>query len=181
MEQIVVTLCANILKFLMRALEWYQESKLKHLLHSITRPPELRYKDLLTTISSLSHNMAETARICSYAEQRDMHSTLDQSAKSIRRLFERIENIETELFNLNTTVMINTRQNIPENHLKRLVNDTAVVTIPDPIKAWRTSLFLASRSMKSTYKIQFWLDPKIQQWNQCSESSLVIIMLRTYT
>jgi hypothetical protein len=54
---------AHILRFLLRALRWYQESKLSHMVHAITRPAELRYDDLLEKISFLSRNITETVSI----------------------------------------------------------------------------------------------------------------------
>ncbi|RYC62791.1 hypothetical protein CHU98_g3423 [Xylaria longipes] len=47
-----------------------------HMLHAITRPAELRYNDLLATISSLSQSLTENALDSSHAEQRDMHTDI---------------------------------------------------------------------------------------------------------
>lgn len=72
-RSLVVAIYVNILKFLVRALRWYQESKFMHMVHAITRPTELSYDDILQTISSLARSLSDAAMVSSQAEQRDMH------------------------------------------------------------------------------------------------------------
>jgi hypothetical protein len=47
MRHTVAMLYARIIKFFHRAMVWYMESKIKHMITSITRPIALRYKDLM--------------------------------------------------------------------------------------------------------------------------------------
>lgn len=54
---------------------WCNESKFQHVYHSLTRPYELRYNDLLERISSYSDDIIELAAIGSQAELRIMHNT----------------------------------------------------------------------------------------------------------
>lgn len=76
----VASLYAFILRFLIRARDWYEEGKVHHFIHSITRPVELRYNDLLErTIDQL----AETGQL---VEFRDMHKKIEQTSTMMERL-----------------------------------------------------------------------------------------------
>jgi hypothetical protein len=48
-----------------------------HIIHSITRPAELRYKDLIESIAECSQNISQLAVYSSHAEQRIVHQKLD--------------------------------------------------------------------------------------------------------
>ncbi|KEZ40094.1 hypothetical protein SAPIO_CDS9108 [Scedosporium apiospermum] len=61
MREAVGKLYANLLRFFIRAHEWCEEGRLRHLLHSITRPVELRYKDLLDDIDYTSRHISQLA------------------------------------------------------------------------------------------------------------------------
>ena len=76
MKQAVADLYAYILRFLIRAQNWYQESKLLHALHSFTRPAELRYADLIEEIEACTRTVDRLASAGAQAEQRDMHLKL---------------------------------------------------------------------------------------------------------
>ncbi len=45
-RKIIVAIYANVLRFLLRAFSWYQESKAMHVMHAFTGPAELRYHDI---------------------------------------------------------------------------------------------------------------------------------------
>jgi hypothetical protein len=76
MTKAVEELYSYILKFLMRAYDWYNEGKIRHIIHSITQPPELRYKDLLEDIRASSRSIDQVAVAASQAELREMHIKL---------------------------------------------------------------------------------------------------------
>ena len=78
MKQAVAELYANIIQFFLRAQKWYQEGKIRHAIHSITRPVELRYNDLIEGIEECSSNLDKLAWAGSQAEQRDMHSEIKE-------------------------------------------------------------------------------------------------------
>ena len=76
MKQAVADLYAYILRFLIRAQGWYQESGLLHALHSFTRPAELRYADIIEEIEACTRTVDSLASAGAQAEQRDMHLKL---------------------------------------------------------------------------------------------------------
>lgn len=71
----VESLYAAILEFLLIAHAWCNESKLRHIYHSFTRPHELHYKDLLERIADCTNNISELANVGSHTEIRVMHAT----------------------------------------------------------------------------------------------------------
>ena len=76
MKQAVADLYAYILRFLIRAQGWYQESRILHALHSFTRPAELRYADIIEEIEACTRTVDSLASAGAQAEQRDMHLKL---------------------------------------------------------------------------------------------------------
>ena len=78
MKQVVAELYAHIMRFFIRARGWYQESKLLHMLHSLTRPVELRYADLKEEIETRARIVDGLASAGAQAEQRDMHLKIEK-------------------------------------------------------------------------------------------------------
>ncbi len=85
MKHAVSELYSYLLKFFIRAHDWYQESTLHHILHSITRPAELRYRDLIHKIDECSRNINRLAVSGAQAEQRDMHKKLEVALSRLER------------------------------------------------------------------------------------------------
>lgn len=89
MEKSLRQLYVHILRFLVRAHDWYKEGTFKHIVHSITRPIELRYDDLLQNIAQSSRAIEQLASSGHHAEFRDMHNEIDTTLKhSTRQLTE---------------------------------------------------------------------------------------------
>jgi hypothetical protein len=76
MKVAIEELYAYILRFFIWAHDWYTEGKFRHLIHSITRPAELRYQDLLEIIAECSRNIDQFAVAGTQVELRDMHKKL---------------------------------------------------------------------------------------------------------
>jgi hypothetical protein len=178
---------AHILRFLLRALRWYQESKLSHMVHAITRPAELRYDDLLEKISFLSRNITEWALVISHAEQRDLHGKVQQhlSAQyamqlSIGQLTTLVLQIKESLVTesvLSASARIEVRQTLSEIQLSQFLAFLSANILLDATRAYQGSVFLRNRrrGKGSNTGRAFWLNAKIQFWNRCQSSSLVII------
>ena len=192
---------AYILKFLMRALRWYQESKLSHMLHSITRPAELRYDDLLEKISSLSRSLTDLASSSSHAEQRDMHTKVQQLISSHMEAHSAIQNIASKQLEaqitmnhlaslviqlkdsvsteqcINASARIEFRQSLSEIQLAQFMSFLSTNISLDPTRTFQASLFMRNRRrrVKGQPGPLFWLDRKLQNWNNNSNSSLIMI------
>ena len=78
MKRAIAQLYAYIIRFLIRAKDWFEENWLKHLWHSMSRPVELRFTGLISDIESLSEAVNQLAMSGSRAEQREMHNKVDK-------------------------------------------------------------------------------------------------------
>lgn len=84
MRAAVTDLYAIILRFLIRARDWYEEGKLKHFVHSITRPVELRYQDLLEQITDSTRAIEHLATVGHQAEFRDMRIQMQMNFDDVQ-------------------------------------------------------------------------------------------------
>ncbi|RDW58186.1 hypothetical protein BP6252_13597 [Coleophoma cylindrospora] len=142
MKGIIVGLYAHVLRFLLRAFRWYQESRIKHALHAITRPAELRYDDLLKKISSLSDSMKDLALASSHVEQRDLHMKIRQYASgqlvmqtSIDRLTAIVLELQSSVSTENTinaSARIKLHQSLSEIQLVQFIDLLSVSVALDP-------------------------------------------------
>ncbi|KAK5199093.1 hypothetical protein LTR99_001133 [Exophiala xenobiotica] len=76
MKNAVTTIYTWILRFLIRALKWYEEGKIRHALNAVIKPAALQYDDVMSGIRHSCHLMSNRASASSLAEQRDMHEKL---------------------------------------------------------------------------------------------------------
>lgn len=84
----VSMLYAHIMRLLIRAWKFYHESKLMHVLHSVTRPAALRYDDLLKSIQKDAESVRRLAMMNSQEEVRSVHD-------DVRDLREKLETVIT--------------------------------------------------------------------------------------
>ncbi|KAL7906380.1 hypothetical protein GGI35DRAFT_470994 [Trichoderma velutinum] len=186
-KQVIIAIYVHILKFLLRVLRWYRESKMIHVLQAIARPTEQRYGDLLASISSLSDTMSKIALDSSHAEQRDMHACISQimheqklTRENIKELITAVSDMKLSIVTeqgINASARIEFRQRLSEVQLMQLLGQLSVASLSDPIKAFQLLLFMSKRRQpKSSIKeAAFWLDSRIQKWNKSKDSSLVIM------
>ncbi|RMJ18944.1 hypothetical protein CDV36_001359 [Fusarium kuroshium] len=87
----VESLYAAILEFLLIAHAWCNESKFRHMYHSLTRPHELRYRDLLERIASCTNDINELADVGSHTEIRVMHASHTSKLDEIIQALEESE------------------------------------------------------------------------------------------
>ncbi|KAK7937365.1 uncharacterized protein PG986_014233 [Apiospora aurea] len=187
LRQIITKIYAQILRFLVRALGWYQESKFMHVVHSVTRPAELRYDDILASISSLSRDMSDMAIVSGHIEQRDMHTEIKSQIlgqeninMSLERLTELVLEIRASMAAeriLHEGARMEVRQQLSEVQLVQFLDHVKVAQMPDPINSFQASLFLSKkrRTRPSARGPAFWLEDKVQRWNQSYTSSLVAV------
>jgi hypothetical protein len=119
MQKTIATLYALIMKFLLRALEWYEQSTLSRAIQSFTRPAALRYDDLIQDIEHTSKKVDQLSVAGSQAEQRDMHYKLqevhDQQVHLHDHLAEKLRIMHFELQKI-ASVVQQTHQSQLANH-----------------------------------------------------------------
>ncbi|KAK1635255.1 hypothetical protein BDP81DRAFT_47531 [Colletotrichum phormii] len=119
MRVAVENLYSCILEFLLIAHSWCKESKLRHFVHSFTRPRKLQYDDLLQRISIASDNITELAAVGSQAELRDMHTAHSGKLKGILSALEDAEKSHQQQLDGLTQLVSGLRVS-NERHEKRL-------------------------------------------------------------
>lgn len=197
MKQTIAMLYAHIMKFLIRALEWYEESRLARALLAITKPAALRYDDILRDIQKATRKVAEVAVASSQAEQRDMHEELleltagveiiqksmsmgyDAHAdthEQLRILTAMVQQLQKDMMS-KITPPPNINVNIAEAQVQ--INLTVIASICqiDHQLILQASIFLRDkrRSMSRLRCKPFWVSPQLQTWNSTAKSSLLTI------
>lgn len=198
MQQAVALLYAHIVRFLIRALEWFEEGKLAHTLHSITRPASLRYDDLIKEIQRDTQSITSHAVASSQVEQRDMHNEI----RAIRNLADvavvRNQNEQQDLRNklcaltamvvqlresiafdqsVNASARIEFRNTLTEIQLTQALAIISSHCNIDHKSNLRASIFLRDRH-RFTFRSKnacFWTSPKLRDWNSSSVSSTILL------
>ncbi|KAI1329013.1 hypothetical protein F5Y16DRAFT_367168 [Xylariaceae sp. FL0255] len=91
MRQALESLYSCILEFLLMAHNWCNESRIQHIVHSLTRPHELRYGELLRRITDCSENILELAALGSQAEIRTIRKVQESEMGDIFAALEAAE------------------------------------------------------------------------------------------
>ncbi|KAF4634159.1 hypothetical protein G7Y89_g3948 [Cudoniella acicularis] len=91
MKHTVAMLYACVIRFLHRAMCWYKEGKLKHMVSAFTRPASLRFKDLVEEISELSNRADKLAAASAHAELRDLHATHSATKVTVNELHDNLK------------------------------------------------------------------------------------------
>ena len=73
MQDAVSLVYAKILEFIVKAVRWYKEGKLKHSVSSIVKPFSLSFKPIIDEITDRSRRVDELASAASKAEIRSLH------------------------------------------------------------------------------------------------------------
>jgi len=76
MKRALAEIYAHTIRFFIRAHDWFSQNKLLRAIHSVTRPKELRYDDIIDEITTATNHFRNLAVTASQAEQRDMHMLL---------------------------------------------------------------------------------------------------------
>ena len=184
MKSAVATLYAYIIKFCQRAVGWYTEGKLKHVLTSITRPSALRFKDIVEEIAECSRRVDNLAVASAQAEQRDMHLLLQRVERMMIGQGEPFINfLNLSLICLTANQSINleshldTNRRVCEIQFSQILTFTASTTLLDPEESFRYSIAMSNRrrSRRINDSDPIWKSPKMQAWASARGSSLTMI------
>jgi len=78
MRDAVARLYAVIMRFITRSVRWYQQSRIKHILTSITSPWSLDYEPELREVEQHARSIDKLAQSSSQAELREAHFQIHQ-------------------------------------------------------------------------------------------------------
>ncbi|RGP66303.1 hypothetical protein FSPOR_6681 [Fusarium sporotrichioides] len=188
-RQAVSNLYANIVRFFIRAHEWCQEGALRHLLHSITRPPELRYQDLLEDITADSREIDQLAAACARVEIRDISLKInsivakldsfqsDSSGAVIptnQDIIARLDSLQA----LHSGALLDTNQRLSDLQFSQIMSYIQDGKLGDPLEAFRYNVSVQIRHDRvRIYETtnEFWQSPKLQVWSTAPESRVAIV------
>ncbi|KAM3086699.1 hypothetical protein ACMFMG_000822 [Clarireedia jacksonii] len=172
MSELVAIIYSQIIRFVIRAINWYKEGKLKHILTSITRPYALRFKDLLDDLATSSRQLDQLAVAAAMMEQRDMH--LEQ--KVSHQILLEVRNMIQANHGLNMTSLLDTNKRVCDIQVSQILAFTASSTLQPP----ETTRKLCS-AMRNRRRFQhgvssfFAASPKLQEWSSMKNSSHISI------
>jgi len=78
MKLALAEIYAHTIRFFVRAQDWLSQNTFMRVVHSVTRPRELRYDDIIEDISMATTHFRNVAVTASQAEQREMHILLTE-------------------------------------------------------------------------------------------------------
>lgn len=190
MREYMIMLNAQIIKFLTVSLSWFKESRALHILHSVTRPPQIQYNDLVEKIGILSQTISTAAQLSSFAEQRDMHSVMKNIMSKQESLEDKVDDkftkisqelceVKTALVTaqtLNSSAQVSMQQQLSQLQLMSFINNLSLNVTLDPTKSLQMYFFARKRQdARQADGSAFWLASKMQNWNSSIASSLLMI------
>ncbi len=189
MKRSVAQLYAHLMEFFTMAWQWYQEGPMKHMLHSITQPASIRYKDILNDIEECSRRIDQWAVSSAQAEIRDMH-TLQQNVqmdvqdtngllqkynKAVSGVMEVVLAIPPQLSQL-LEGQLDTNQRVSDLQLSQMLTHTANSLLADPETSYRFGVLTRNKHQRGLIRTpRFWLSPRLKDWTTSKSSSLIIV------
>lgn len=194
-------LYAHILRFLVRALKYYEESRLIRAIHSITRPAALRYQDLISLIRRDAETVRKHAAVSSQAEIRAIHDRIARFSSQMEKDTNQAQAERADVhLKLNTleNLVTQVRQTLEFHHaiqssaqvqIRTVLSDVqmrqALSMVASQCTIDHRSLFQSSLQMvdtrgafrqKSKHNVAaFWTSPKLQQWSSAATSSTILV------
>ncbi|OAL23865.1 hypothetical protein AYO22_06041 [Fonsecaea multimorphosa] len=187
----ITKLYACVMKFLIRARRWYGESRILHAWHSVTRPPEIRYKDLLEDIESYASAVNQLAVSSSQAEQRDMHIKMDRLEKSIQiaesknqkalgehyALLRKLQQNLSDSHEFNVDAVFNARlyfRDMQAGQLMGLLEQNSKIDHVQALEQVSLARHFSSKQLTAE-NTPFWLEAKFRRWQNASSSASIVV------
>ena len=198
MRSTTALLYSHIVRFLIRALQWYREGRFKHALHSITRPVALRYDDLIKNIRRDAQSINSQAVVNSQAEQREMHLEIKElrertelaiirSHNEQQTLFEKLDALTSMISQMRESIVLDQSVNASARiEFRVALSDIQLTQALDIISSqcnidhksnFESFVFLRNRRKLSTRtNMNFvYTSPKLKDWNESSVSLAILI------
>ncbi|KAF2267733.1 hypothetical protein CC78DRAFT_456466 [Lojkania enalia] len=174
-------LYAYIIQFFIRAHDWYREGTFRHILHSITRPAELRYDDLLENIAGCSRYISELTVSASQVELRNVHKTLQKVTSQLDHSESLMQEMKALVINyqaINSSSLLDTNQKVTDLQFSEMIEIVSKVPIPDPTESYHHAVFMRRRRQlrnKIDIPTGFWHSSTLQKFSNSQTSSLILV------
>ncbi|KAL9619292.1 MAG: hypothetical protein Q9160_006057 [Pyrenula sp. 1 TL-2023] len=185
----VAQLYANIVRFLIRSLDWYQHDKARHAWEALARPAELRYNDLIEEIEACAKEIENLASAGAQAEQRDIHLGLQRlrkrQAMSEDVLLDVLLDVRGMLSThqaLSSSAYLDTNNRLSDLQLNQIMDYLSKDRLMDPLNALQFYDSLCRRSevskqhrLTTRKNNAFWLHPKLLKWSSQQHPALIFV------
>lgn len=191
-------LYAHVIRFLIRAHDWYREGALRHIVHSVTRPAEIRYQDILESIEVFSRTIEQLAIAGSQVELRQMHTILklmaDRVEKSestilemrsmmMSRLIEPMSESYCHLLyvdhqSINSSSLVDTNAKVTDLQFSEMVRIAAELSSFDPLESYTQAVAirnLRQHNQRANILSTFWQSPTLNKFANSLSSSLMLV------
>ena len=162
---------------------------MKHMLHSITQPAKIRYKDILDDIEECSRRIDQWAVSSAQAEIRDMHTLqqnlqmdvqdinglLQKNTEAVSGIMEVVLAISPQLSQL-LEAQLDTNQRVSDLQLSQMLTHTANSLLDDPETSYRFGVLIRNKHQRGLHRTpKFWLSPRLKDWTTSKSSSLIVV------
>ncbi|KAF2967363.1 hypothetical protein GQX73_g6195 [Xylaria multiplex] len=182
MKHLVSMLYAHIIRFLIRALKYYEESSLMRVVHSIARPATLRYDDLINLIRRDEEMVRRHATTSSQAEIRAVHNSILTLSTQLRTEADTTQAerqaVQTQLAAIGDW-MTQIRVSLSEVQVKQALSMVSSQCVIDHKSAFQSAAQICDapffRQRSGYNSAAFWTSPKLKTWNQSKTSSAILL------
>ncbi|KAI1122574.1 hypothetical protein F5Y10DRAFT_71393 [Nemania abortiva] len=182
MKHSVSLLYAHIIRFLLRALQYYEESGVMRAVHAITRPSALRYDDLIKLIRLDMEKVRRHAAMSSQAEMRALHNSIIALHTQLKTETDRAQADRLDMQAKLATFggfMTQIRVSLTEVQLRQALSMISSECKIDHKSALQSAAQMSDAPtfrQRSRYNsTTFWASPQLQAWNQSNTSSAILL------
>ncbi|KAH3914234.1 hypothetical protein HBH56_100600 [Parastagonospora nodorum] len=181
MTDVVEVLYAQVIQFLIRAHDWYREGTLRHIVHSVTRPAELRYQDLLESIEASSRTIEKLAISGSQVELRQMHTILETMADRVEKSESTILEMRSMMINhqsINSSSLLDTNGKVSDLQFSEMVRITAEPSSFDPVESYNHAVVIRNlrrQNQRMNIPRTFWQSPTLKKFADSRISSMMFV------
>ncbi|KAI1359315.1 hypothetical protein F5Y08DRAFT_84064 [Xylaria arbuscula] len=183
-------LYTSIVSFAVRAVKWYQKSKMAHVLAAFTSPFRLKFQDIADEIYETSRKIDRWAITMSHIEMREVRQQLNETEKALElaRLERReINQLVTELkgiiaknSQLHYSGVLDTNRRLSEIQFSQihLFVSTSSIPRPDLVRqSWNARRNLRQRAHSGDLTSQCWISD-LQEWGGGQSSAQLLVQGR---
>ncbi|KAL8369868.1 hypothetical protein RB595_000291 [Gaeumannomyces hyphopodioides] len=177
MREAVGRLYADIIQFLIRAHNWCKEGRFLHLVHAVTRPAELRYKDLLERIDEGARTVERLKDAGAQVELREVKQMLTQTSQVVVQMAAKMEAIVSTQA-LHSSSLVNTNSQLSDLQFSQIMAFVSQGGIGDHVKALQYHQSMQRRHARNRMfdtTERFWESPKLLDWSHGAASGMAVI------
>jgi hypothetical protein len=134
MQALIINLHLMVFKFAQRALDWYNEGRLKHAVSAIVRPYSLRFQDLVERIIEITRQIKDVASSMNMVELRRTRIELEEARRELQETKELAMEMRRALEGLSHIphIVLDTSKRVCEIQFSQLMSFTATSVLPTP-------------------------------------------------